>query len=286
MSVLLDIRNPKDLISTFSKIEVQRANSNSGDGMSNIGSVDINTSTATDLSSGYTSFDDEDGDLDSHYYRFRFRNSDSTIFSTYSEVFKAGSTVLHNRFRRLMRDINANDYFFSQDDIDFYLEQAIARLWPITWMETYSDTAFVPDGNTDVFNFPVGVTLVNSLQYVNSSGQTLGNYTGWAVRGKTLIFDTAPSSGVTLRAWFEKMFTDPAEVPEIWDSHLLNLMRLQAYETMEADRSKFYKYNSIAKPEGGNLPSIDKIITRIEAQIIRREAQLRRVRRPGFIKLV
>ena len=286
MSVELNVRNPEDLISSFTKLEIQRGTANDATTMLLIATIDIDSLTSTDLSSGFTTYVDPTGDLDLHWYRFRFKNPTTSTYSSFSEIFKAGGTILHNRFRRLMRDINPNDYFFTQDDLDFYLEQAVARLWPITWMETYSDTAFVPDGNTEIFNFPVGVTRVNSLQHVNSSGQTLGNYTGWSVRGKTLIFDTAPSSGVILRAWFEKMFTDLAEVPEIWDSHLLNLMRIQAYETMEADRSKFYKYNSIAKPEGGNLPSIDKIITRIEAQINRREAQLRRVRRPGFIKLV
>lgn len=185
-----------------------------------------------------------------------------------------------------MRDINSNSYFFNQEDLDFFQEQAVARLWPLTWFETYSDTAFVPTGSTKIFTFPVGVTRVNGLEFLDQDGVNIGRSIGWQVRGKMILFDDHPPSSLTIRAWVEKMFTKFSEVPEVWDSHLLNIMRLQAFETMEADRNKFYKYNSVAKPEGGNLPSLDRIITRIEAQISKRENQLRRVRKPATIKLI
>lgn len=186
----------------------------------------------------------------------------------------------------MMRDTNSNNYFFSADDCDFFEIQAVQRLWPITWFETYSDTAFVPDGSTEIFNFPSGVTRITGIDFLDSSGNNLGRVINWNVRGKMIIFDSAPATGTVLRVWEEKMFTKLAEAPDIWDAHLLNIMMLQAYQMLEANRSSYYKYTSVVKPEGGNLPSLNAVITRLEAQIQRRENQLRRVRKPGFIKLV
>ena len=286
MTVVVEVRNPLDLTSTYNQIEIERATSNSAGAMSNIATVSIDTTTASDLSTGYTAYNDTGGTVGTHYYRFRYKASGSGATSSYSDIFGAGGSVLQTRFRRIMRDINSNNYFFSTDDLDFFEQQAVQRLWPITWFETYSTTDFVPDGATEVFTFPVGVTRVTGIDAVNDSGETIGKKLGWRVRGRTLIFDHAPLSGETLRVWEEKMFLKLAEIPEVWDTHLLNLMKLQAFETLEADRTRFYKYNSIAKPEGGNLPGLDRIITRLETQIKLRENQLRRSRRPQFVKMV
>lgn len=286
MSVIVEARNPQDLTASYDQIEIERNTANSESGMANITTVDIDTSTASDLSTGYTGYLDAAGTVGTHFYRFRYKDSGSGAVSSYSDIFAASGSVLQSRFRRMMKDINPNNYFFSPDDLDFFETQSVQRLWPITWMETYSDSYFVPDGVTQIFNFPVGVTRLNSLEFRDQAGQVLGKKLNWQVRGRVLLFDTAPSTDIVLRAWVEKMFLKISEVPEIWDTHILNLMRLQAYEMLEGDRSRYYKYNSIAKPEGGNLSGFNNIITRIESQIKLREAQLKRVRRPQSIKLV
>lgn len=286
MSVILKIRNPVDLTTTYDQIAIERNTVNLAAGMAAVATTNIVTTTASDLSTGYTSYTDDNGTVGTHYYRFRYKNSVSVTYSSYSDIFLAGGSVLQSRFRRIMHDTNSSNYFFTADDLDFFEQQAVTRLWPITWFETYSTTYFVPDNTTEIFNFPVGVTRVNNIETLDSSGEVIGRKLNWQVRGRTLLFDTAPTTDITLRAWVEKMFVDISEVPEIWDTHILNLMKLQAYESMEGDRARYYKYNSVAKPEGGNLTSFNNIITRIEGQIKIRENQLRRVRRPGFIKLV
>lgn len=287
MAVVLEIRNPQDLTSTYDQIEIQRATSNSAGAMADIKTdLAIGTGTASDLSTGYSSYTDSNGTVGTHYYRFRYKNSSSGIVSSYSDIFLSGGSVLQTRFRRMMRDTNSNNYFFSADDCDFFEIQAVQRLWPITWFEVYDDGSFVPDGNTEIFNFPTGVTRISGVDFLDTNGNNLGRLVNWNVRGRMLIFDTAPDSGIVLRVWVEKMFIKLAEVPEIWDGHILNIMMLQAYQMMEANRSNYYKYASIVKGEGGNLPSLNAVITRLEAQIQRRENQLRRTRKPGFIKLV
>ncbi|MCK9370697.1 hypothetical protein M0R04_12375 [Candidatus Dojkabacteria bacterium] len=287
MAVIIDCRNPQDLVTTYDSIHIQSATAAAFTSPTDVVLAQaIDQTTASDLSTGYTSYTDANGTVGTTYYRFRYKNSSSGVVSSYSEIFLAGGSVLQTRFRRMMKDTNSNNYFYSTDDLDFFEVQAVQRLYPTTWFETYTDTGFVPDNTTEIFNFPIGVTRITGVDFLDSSGNNLGRLVNYNVRGRMLIFDTAPRTGITLRVWTEKMFLKMAEVPEIWDSHLLNIMMLQAYQMLEGNRTLYYKYNSVVSAEGGNLPSIGSIITRLEAQIQRREAQLRRSRKPAFIKLV
>ena len=184
-----------------------------------------------------------------------------------------------------MRDINSNDYYFLNTDIDGFLEHAISSLFPHTWYEKYSDSAFTSTGTAEIFTFPTDMNRLTELEAIDSEGRSQGQILGWEVRGRKLLFKEAPPSGTTIRAWYESRFQKLSEVPSMWDKHLLNVMRLQAYETMEADRSKYYKYQSTVNPEGGNLPSLDRVVGRIEQQVRLRLNELRRVRKPASINL-
>ena len=286
MAIKLDLRNPDDLTSTYDQIEIQRAITNTVAGMADIKTdLSILSTYASDLSTGYTTYTDEDGVEGTHYYRFRYKNAASGAVSSYSDIFPAGGSVFHTRFRRRMRDTNSNNYFFTDDDIEIFGVETVEELYPITWIETYLDTMITPDSSTEVFAFASGVTRVNSIEFINSSGENQGTIKGWQIRGRYVIFDNPPSSGDTIRVWVEKKFTKLAEVPEQWDGYIMHKLMMKAYETLEADRSRYYKYTSVAKPEGGNLPSLDKVITRLEVQIQRQERLLRRVRKPADINL-
>jgi hypothetical protein len=286
MAIKLDLRNPDDLTSTYDIINIQRNTSNSATGMTAIkADLPISSTYASDLSTGYSSYTDDNGVVGTHWYRFRYENSASGIYSSWSDIFAAGGSVFHTRFRRRMRDTNSNDYFFTDDDIDIFLAETIQELYPITWIETYLDSMITPDSSTEVFAFSTGVTRISSIEHINSSGNNQGSVKGWQLRGRYVIFDNAPSSGETYRVWVEKKFLKAAEVPEEWDGYILHKLMIKAYETLEADRARYYKYNSVAKPEGGNMPSLDKIITRLEVQISRAEKLLRRVRKPVEINL-
>lgn len=286
MAIKLDLRNPDDLTSTYDQIEIQRAITNTVAGMADLKTdLAIDSTYASDLSTGFTSYTDDDGVEGTHYYRFRYKVAASSAYSSYSDIFPAGGSIFHTRFRRRMRDTNSNNYFFTDDDIETFLTEAVQELYPITWIETYSDSMITPDGTTEIFAYSTGVTRVSGLELINSSGENQGQIKGWQLRGRYVIFDSAPSSGNTIRVWVEKKFTKSAEVPEEWDGYIMHKLMIKAYETLEADRSRYYKYTSVVKPEGGNLPSLDKVITRLEIQIQRQERFLRRVRKPADINL-
>lgn len=285
MAVRVEINNPEDRTTTYDQIVIQRSTTNTVAGMATIATVSIDLTYSSDLSSGYTAYLDADGDVDTHYYRFQYKLASSGAVSSFSDIFQAGTTVLHTRFRRMMRDVNSNTYFFLNTDIDFFLQESVDGLWPTTWFETYDDSSFVPDGTTEIFSFPNGVTRISGIDILNDQGEKITSASGWSVRNRTLLFDNPIASGYTIRAWVEKKFTKLSECPSVWHAHILNKMRLRAYEMLEADRTTYYKYTTVTSPEGGNLPSIDKVITRLENQIRLREGQLKRVRKPTSIKL-
>ena len=133
---LVEIRNPQDLTTTYNQIEIQRGTLADGSNMADISTnTVIDTTYANDLSTGFTSYTDASGDTAS-YYRFRFKASASGAVSSYSDIFQAGTTVMHTRFRRRMRDTNSANYFFTNADIDTMLLNSIKKLFPHTYNET------------------------------------------------------------------------------------------------------------------------------------------------------
>ena len=281
---LVEIRNPQDLTNVYNQIEIQRGTLADGSNMADISTnTTIDTTTANDLSTGFTSYTDSGGDTAS-YYRFRYKASSSGAVSSYSDIFQQGTTVMHSRFRRKMRDDNSANYFFTNADIDNMLGNSIKKLYPHTYNEVIDET-LTTDGTTKKFSFPVGVNRVNDIEFLNSSGEVTNLPRNWKLRARQIIFDYAPSSGYTFRIYCDKMFKKLAEVPDFFDDLVLDLMRLEAYETMEADRNRYYRYNAVANPERGNVPSIKAIIERLEVTTKNRLNSLRRVRRASDIKL-
>lgn len=282
MADIIDIRNPKDLTNTYDQIEIQgSANSDMSSPTTLTSSLVIDTATASDLSMGFTSYTAATAFA---YYRWRYKNSGSGAVSTWSDIFASGTTVMHTRFRRKMRDTNSANYYFTNEDIDNYLVGAIGRLFPHTYNEVI-DESLTTLAATEKYNFPIGVNRVNDLELVDSSGQVYSRPRNWKVRARQIIFDNTPPTSYTMRLYADKMFQKLAEIPEFLDDLVLDFMRLQAYEDFEADRSKYHRYTTVVNPEGGNMPSIGRIIERLELTTQRRMNALRRVRRPAEIKL-
>lgn len=278
----LDIRNPRDGIATYDQIEIKgSANSDMSSSSTVTSSLSIDTSKATDLSTGYTQITDGTGYA---YYQFRYKNSISGATSNWSPIFAADTSILHARFRRKMKDTNSQKYFFSDADISDFLQNAIYKLFPHTYNECIDET-LTPATNTFKYSFPTGIARVNDIEYIDAQGNVAGKPTGWSIRAKQIIFDRVPQTGYTFRLYADKMFQKLAEVPEYLDDLILDLMRLQAYENFEADRTSYYQYTTTVNPDGGNVPSIARIIERLTATTDKRLNALRRVRRAANIKL-
>ena len=285
MALILEIRNPEDLTTTYDQIHIQYGLVADGSDFGTLATIDINTATATDLTMGYTAYLHTAGTAGTTYYRFRYKNSVSSAFSSYSDIFLGGTTIMHTRFRRKMRDTNSANYYFTNDDITTMLQLAIYKLFPHTWNEVI-DESLTTLAATEKYSFPIGVFRVNDIEYIDTNGEFYSNPKNWKVRARQIIFSDTPPSGYTMRLYADKKFSKLAEVPEQFDDLILDLMRQQAFETFEADRTKFYRYTTVANPEGGNLPSIKGVIERLEVTIPKRLNSLRRVRRPAEINLM
>lgn len=280
---VLDIRNPDDVTNTYNQIEIQgSANSDMSSPTTLTSTLSIDSATANDLSVGYTSYVDTTGYA---YYRFRYKASGSGAVSEWSDIFAVDTTVMHTRFRRRFRDTNSANYFFTNDDITTYLGNSIKKLWPNTWNETIDET-LTSSSSTRKYNFPVGVNRVNDIEFVDSSGDVQIFPRRWKIRARQIIFDSAPPDGYTMRLYCDKMFLKLAECPPHLDDLILDLMTFEAYQTFHANRSSYYKYTTVTNPEGGNLPSITEMIKTLAISTKDRLNSIRRVRRPGTIKLV
>ena len=284
MAELVEINNPNDGSSTYDQIAIEKGTLADGSNMALLATPNIDTSTATDLSTGYTSYLDGAG-LPADYYRFRYKNSGSSAYSAYSDIFQAGTTIMHTRFRNRMRDRNSASYFFTNNDITDILANSIRKLFPHTYNEVI-DESITTNSAVRKYSFPNGVHRVNDIEFLDANGDVAIFPRNWKLRAKQIIFDSPPPDGYTMRLYADKMFRKLAEVPDFLDDLILDLMQLEALQTFEMDRSKYYKYTTVVNPEGGNLPSITRAIERLTLTTSQRLNSLRRVRRPGVIKLV
>lgn len=282
MSLALKIRNPKDLNTTYLQIEISRADTSGGSYAVIKADLDIDISQASDLSQGYTSYTDPTGDT-TKYYKFRYRND--TLYSPYSDEFQGGKTTFDTRFRREMRDTNSANYFFTDEDVSNFRKDAVYSLFPDVYFEAIDET-LTTLASTEKYNFPIGVTRVNDIEYLNSDGSVMGSPNGWKIRARQIIFSVTPPTGYTMRLYVDRMFVETAEVPEILDEYILDYMKLKAYKVFEADRSQYNKYNAMIKAEGGNLPSISRTIQTLTDSLKERRNKLRRVRRAADISLI
>jgi hypothetical protein len=280
MAISIEIRNPRDSTSTYDQIVLESASAQGGS-YSNVTTASVSTSNKTDLSPGYTSYTHTSGDT-TKWYRYQFKNASSSIVTPYSREFRGGYSEIDQDFRRAMRDTNSSNYFFTDDDVAGFRRRAVESLWPVTWQEVV-DESLSTDGSTEKFTYPSGVTRVADVEFVDSNGRVVYVPSGYRRRGNQLIFDSAPSSGYTIRLQVEKMFTKWVEVPHFFDSYIIDSMRLQAYKEFEADRMQYYKYNSVVNSEGGNIPSIRLVIQNLEMSSQRRLNDLKRTRRAALI---
>lgn len=213
MANVLKIRNPRDLTTTYTHIEIYEDDNSAMSSPTLVTSVAIDTTTANDLSPGYTAYTHDAG-TDATYYKFRYKVG--STYSSYSDIFQAGTTIMHSRFRKKMRDTNSANYYFSNEEIDEFLVGAISRLFPHTYNEVIDESLTTLD-DTEKYNFPTGVNRINDVYLLYSDGGVFMNPKNYITRARQIIFDDTPPSGYTIRLFADKMFQDLAEIPEFLD---------------------------------------------------------------------
>lgn len=275
-------RNPQDGTTTYDKMRTYRATSQSGS-FSVVATTTIDTTTAIDQSSGYTLYSDTAG-TSASWYKTSWYHSVSLAESDLTSAFAAGTMPFDDKIRRRLKDTNVATYFFTNEEIADFRERALQSLYPATWIDTVYEIA-VTDNNKRSITVPFTVFRVDTIKVVNSNGDNCGEHNAYYKVGNTLYAVNSFPVGYTLRMVVTKPFRLDVETPEHFESYLLDMAELDALRTMETDRSRYYKYTTTIRPEGGNLPSLNRIISNLEESAARKLNTIRRNRESAFINL-
>lgn len=278
----LYLRNPSDGVISYDQIKVYRSDSKTGTYVL-ITTVNIDQTTIADNSPGYTIYDDSTGSS-SKYYKVSYYNSGSATESDLSDSFQGETTELDAKIRRRMKDTNENKYFFDNDDIAQARDIAIKSLYPATWIDTTYDV-LVTDSNKLLITLPSYIARMDDIRVYDATGRFVGGYNSFYKVGNKLYPLTEFPTGYTFRFIITKPYKVPAEVPEELDNYLIDVAELDLLKTLEVDRSRYYKYTTSIRPEGGNLPSLNRMIERLEISASRKLNSYRRVRECSEINL-
>lgn len=282
--IILYIRNPDDGIATYNKVQVYKSASQNGV-YDLLTTVDIDASTIADNVVGYTKVTDSVGTTSS-WYKVRYFNSVSSAVSDYSVEFRGGTTELDSLIRMRMKDTNQNNYFFTDEEIENARKAAIRSLYPATWVDTtYSVT--ITEENKKLITLPQYVARVDTIKVYDSNGDMVAaNYLGFYKVGNKLYPNDEFPVGYTFQIVITKPYKQVAEVPEEFFPYLIDIAEMELLHAMEMDRARYYKYTTSIRPEGGNIPSFNRIIERLDNSATKKLNKIRRVRETTEINLV
>lgn len=281
--ITLRHRNPQDGIDSFTQLRVYRATSETGTYTLLI-TVSLDITTFTEGYYGYTQYIDSAGN-DTYFYKFSYYNPTTLTESSLTSPLQGGTTELDAKIRRRLKDTNSGKYFFLNNEIQDARDFAIQHLYPNTWMEKEYDV-LITTSNKAVVTVPSYIKRIDKITMYDENLEYAGILNGYTqTANKLYALDEFPT-GYTLRIAYTKKYQYSEECPEEFDSHLVDVASLELLKTMELDRSRYYKYTTSIRPEGGNLPSLSNIIERLEKTTRDRRNDLRRARKVVEINLV
>lgn len=277
------VRNPNDGIDSYDKIRLYKS-SGKGGTYTLLSTTSIDTTTATDSYNGYTKIIDSVGTT-ANWYKWTYYNSVTLVESNYSEEMNAEMTEFDMKLRRRLKDDNNNNYFFDDNEIADARDTAIKTLYPATWIDTTYDVV-ITDLNKKIITLPSYIARPDRIKVFNSSGDYCGDYLAFFKVGNKMYSLGEFPVGYTFRIIITKPYKMVYETPDEFEPYLLDMGELELLKIMETDRTRYYKYTTTIRPEGGNLPSLTRIIERLEVTAKSRKNEIRRVREVTEINLV
>jgi hypothetical protein len=277
------VRNPNDGVASFDKIKLYKSSSKGGS-YTLLSTTDIDQTTAEDNFYGATKIVDSVG-TSASWYKWTYFNSLSTLESNYSEEMQAEITEFDMKLRRRMKDDNNNNYFFQDGEIIDARETAMKTLYPATWIDTSYDV-LITDSNKKVISLPSYIKRPDRIKVYTSGGNFTGDYVAfYKVGNKAYALGEFPV-GYTFRIIVTKPYKNIYETPDEFEPYLLDCSQIELCKSLEMDRARYYKYTTSIRPEGGNMPSLSKIIERLEVTVRARKNEIRRTREVTEINLI
>jgi hypothetical protein len=278
----LYLRNPDDGVISYDQIKVYRSDAKNGT-FTLLTTVTIDQTTIADNSPGYSLYKDTTGSS-ANWYKLSYYNSGSSTESDESDAFQGETTELDTKIRLRVKDSNENKYFFDNDEIAQARDIAIKSLYPATWIDSEYDV-LITDLNKKLITLPSYVARVDEILVYDSGATFVGSYNAYYQVGNKIRPLNEFPTGFTFRFTIVKPYKVPAEVPEELDNYLLDVAQIELLKILEMDRARYYKYTTSIRPEGGNMPSLGRIIDRLEVNANRKLNPYRRVRSSSEINL-
>lgn len=265
--ITLSVRNPDDSTSSYDKIKIYSSTTQTGT-YSLVSTVAIDLSQATEFSSGFTQYTDSSGTT-STWYEFSYYNSSTLVETTLSTAIQGGTAYLDSRIRIELQDndTTAPNYpIFSNDEIAAARQDAVNMLYP-EYGKEWVDKTVTTVQNQWTYTIPPTLYNINKIEIWDETAtpfNKIAEIQAYDVVGNTLRLqnptDVAINSGYKMYLYATKRITDSADVPSYMDEMLMAKACEVLVRHLVWDRSKYQRYTTIIRPEGGNIPSLMQMI--------------------------
>lgn len=246
--------NPKDGLTTFDKVRFYSATDSSGTGATLIGTEDIDVTTTSPISPGYTTYVDTAGNL-TKYYASAWYDSTTATESTKSDYVLAGQDRWDTMFQNEMQDTDG--VVWSTADRKLFKAKALEALFPDFYRQIIDETLTVVNSGTTVtyiYTVPFGIFSISEVGYgdinqtstVNRDFKTI-KPAYWKFEKNQLRFESLPpwQDGDSIRLVGLKKYLSIGEVPTYLDPLVMEHLRMSAYTKMADDYPRFLKWSQL-----------------------------------------
>ncbi|MHB8544792.1 MAG: hypothetical protein ACYC9S_12460 [Leptospirales bacterium] len=281
--ITLSVRNPDDGTASYNDIKVYSSSTQTGT-YTLLATVAIDLTQATEFSTGYTVYTDTAGTT-STWYEFSYYNSTSTAESPLSTAIQGGTAYLDTRIRQELQDYDTtapNYPFWTNDEIAAARQDAVNFLYPF-YFKDWVDTSLVTVQNSWTYALPAGLFDVEKIQIWDQT-QTpytlIDTFDDFDITASSirlhLSSDVNIASGYTMYIFAKKRIQDSADVPGYLDEMLISKACAVLIRKLIWDRSKYQRYTTIIRPEGGNIPSLMQMLKYYEAVVAARKQETKK----------
>jgi len=257
MNEPLYFANPDDGTDTYAYIEIHHSTDSYA---SVLALVDINITTRSEFSSGYTEYVDISGDS-AKSYKARFKDLLGN-WSEYSDVYLTGTSYAMVQVRNTLRD--AAKTVFSDLELRDKENVSVKSLFP-SILKGETDTSLTITTQIIDYSLPVGVFRIKQVfrgSVADSTWAEIDNFD--FVNGQILRLQTSDvGTAYPLTIYYSRAFRNAGEVPLLLQPILINDMLAQCYEQLATDRGiKFQAYAAQTRDSDVRPETLSALATR------------------------
>lgn len=248
--IKLSVPNPLDGTTTFNQIKFYEATDNAGTGATLLTTVDIDTTTTSQVDPGFTTYTYTSG-YTTRYYAAKYFNSTSSALTDYTTWTLGGRDRWDTMFTLAMDD--ASYAVWSANIVAQFKTWALEALFPDLYRQVVDTSLTLDNGTTPAYTYtvPYGIFHISEVGVGDLQNST-SNFTilhpdNWTLENSTLHFKSL--SGLPdlepIRLIAHKKFLEVGEVPERFDRFVLHHMKMNAYLYLADDFPRFKTWSQL-----------------------------------------